>query len=316
MTGRNEPRICVVGSSNMDLISKIPRLPKMGETLVGSHFHMGCGGKGANQAAMAAKLGGSVTMVTKLGRDPMGETTLKNYKDLGIDTRFVMFDDERFSGVAPILVDDNGRNMIVIVPGANDGLSPQDVRRAADAIERADVLICQLEIPTETTLEALRIARSAGVKTIFNPAPAQPLSEELISLSDIIAPNETEAEIICEMPIHDVSQAEASASKLRAMGAAVVMITLGENGVLVADDDGTRQVPAVPTEAVDTTGAGDAFVGSLAYFLSLGITVDEAVRRSNVVAALSVRKVGTQVSFPTRSEVADSQRLLLPSRQG
>lgn len=305
MSSSKQPKICVVGSSNMDLISKIPRLPKMGETLVGSRFQMGCGGKGANQAVMAAKLGGNVTMVTKLGRDPMGDMTLKNYKDLGIDTQFVMFDDERFSGVAPILVDDEGRNMIVIVNGANDGLSPGDARAASKAIEEADVLICQLEIPVETTLEALLIARDAGVRTIFNPAPAQPLSPELIQVSDIVAPNETEAEIICEMEIADISQAEHAAAKIREMGAGVVIITLGENGVLVADSARARHVPVAYTRAVDTTGAGDAFVGSLAYFLGRDFPLDEAIRRSNAVAAISVQKVGTQVSFPTRNGVRD-----------
>lgn len=298
------PKICVVGSSNMDLISKIPRLPKMGETLVGHSFHMGCGGKGANQAVMAAKLGAQVTMVTKLGRDPLGEMTFKNYRDLGIDTAYIFFDEKRFSGVAPILVDDQGRNMIVIVPGANDGLSPEDARTAQKAILSADILICQLEVPIETTLEAFRIAKEGGVRTILNPAPAHPLPDELYKLSDIFAPNETETELLIGMPVKTLEEAEEAAKKLRQAGPETVIITLGEKGALLVDEEGTTHVPAVETDAVDTTGAGDAFIGSLAYFLAEGRPMRDAIRRANAVAAISVTKVGTQVSFPTREEVA------------
>ncbi len=298
-----EPKICVVGSSNMDLISKIPRLPKMGETLVGHYFHMGCGGKGANQAVMAARMGAQVTMVTRLGRDPLGEITLKNYQEMGIDTRYVFFDEERFSGVAPILVDDEGRNMIVIVPGANDGLSPEDARQAQEAILAADVVVCQLEVPIETTIEAFRIAKEGGVRTIFNPAPGQPLPGELLALSDIAAPNETETEIITGLSVETLEEAEVAAQKLREMGAEVAIITLGERGALLVDDQGATHVPAVETRAVDTTGAGDAFIGSLAYFLARGKALREAIERANAVAAISVTKVGTQVSFPWREEI-------------
>ncbi|CAG0974436.1 partial Bifunctional ribokinase/ribose-5-phosphate isomerase A, partial [Anaerolineae bacterium] len=162
-------KICVVGSSNMDLISKVPRLPKLGETMVGHSFHLGFGGKGANQAVMAAKLGARVTMMTKLGKDVFGEDTLRNYKAHGIDTTFVMFDPDHASGVAPIFVDDHAQNFIVIIPGANNALTPADVRGAARAILDASVLVCQLEIPVETTLEAFRIAKSGNVRTILNP---------------------------------------------------------------------------------------------------------------------------------------------------
>ncbi len=298
-----EPKICVVGSSNMDLISKIPRLPKMGETLVGHYFHMGCGGKGANQAVMAAKMGAQVTMVTRLGRDPLGEITLKNYQEMGIDTSYIFFDEERFSGVAPILVDDEGRNMIVIVPGANDGLSPEDARRAKEAILAADVVVCQLEVPIETTIEAFRIAKEGGVRTIFNPAPGRPLPAELLALSDIAAPNETETEIITGLSVETLEEAETAAQKLREMGTQIAIITLGERGALLVDDEGPTHVPAVETRAIDTTGAGDAFIGSLAYFLAQGKALREAIKRANAVAAISVTKVGTQVSFPWREEI-------------
>lgn len=301
---QTRPRICVVGSANMDLLSKVPRLPKLGETLVGHYFHMGCGGKGSNQAAMAARLGAEVTMVVKLGRDPLGEITFKNYQDLGIDTRYVFWDEEHFSGVAPIFVDDDGRNMIVIVPGANMALSPEDVRRASDAIQAADVVVCQLEIPVESTLEAFRIAKAAGIRTILNPAPATPIPDELLQLSDIAAPNETETELLTGVSVGTLEEAEVAARVLLARGPGAVIITLGERGALLLDDESVSHVPAVKVDAVDTTGAGDAFIGSLAYFLGEGRPLREAIERANAIAAVSVMKVGTQVSFPTRDEVA------------
>lgn len=207
------PKICVVGSSNIDLISRVPRLPKLGETIVGHSFHMGFGGKGANQAVMAARLGAQVTMVTKVGRDVFGEGTRRNYQEQGIATTYVM-DDERFSGVAPIFVDDSAQNFIVIIPGANLGLSPADARGAASVIKSADALICQLEVPVETTLEAFRVAKAKGVRTILNPAPAAPLPDELLRLTDLCVPNETEAEALTGQAVTTVTDAEAMAQAL------------------------------------------------------------------------------------------------------
>lgn len=297
-----KPRICVVGSCMIDLISRVPRLPKLGETLFGHEFHMGYGGKGANQAVMAAKLGAQVSMVTKLGRDVFGDGTLKNYQAQGIDTTHVLFDDTRFSGVAPIFVDDHAQNFIVIVPGANSGLTPADVRAARDVILAADILICQLEIPIETTLEAFRIAKSGSVRTILNPAPAAPLPDELLLLTDICAPNETETELLTGLPVNTLAEAEAAARKLLARGPKTVILTLGERGALVVDEHWVENIPAIPVSAIDPTGAGDAFVGSLAVFLGEGLAFADAIRRANAVAALSVTRVGTQVSFPLRQE--------------
>jgi ribokinase len=296
------PTICVVGSSNIDLISMVPRLPKLGETLVGHSFHMGYGGKGANQAVMAAKLGAQVTMVTRVGRDVFGEGTLKNYQEQGIDTTFVLFDELRFSGVAPIFVDDHAQNFIVIVPGANLGLSPADVHAAREVILSADVLVCQLEVPVETTLEAFRVARSGGVRTVLNPAPAARLPDELLQLTDICAPNETETELLTGQSVTTVAEAEAAARLLRARGPKVVILTLGERGALVVDGDAVEHVPAVSVAAVDPTGAGDAFIGSLAVYVADGLPLRDAVQRANAVAALSVTKIGTQVSFPQRAD--------------
>ncbi|HIQ05447.1 MAG TPA: ribokinase, partial [Anaerolineae bacterium] len=289
-----------------DLVSKVPRLPKMGETLIGHLFHMGYGGKGANQAVMAAKLGAAVTMITKVGRDVFGEGTVKNYQEQGIDTTWVMFDETRFSGVATILVDDSGRNMLVVVPGANMGLSPRDIQAARKVILEAEVLVCQLEVPVETTMEAFRIAREGGVMTILNPAPAGPIPNELLQLSDICAPNETETETLTGMTVGTLEEVEKAAQALLTRGPRSVIITLGERGALLVDhENGTVFEPAIEVDAVDTTGAGDAFIGSLAYFLAEGRSLREAVRRANAAAAISVTKIGTQVSFPTRDEILD-----------
>jgi ribokinase len=297
-----KPKICVVGSCMIDLISQVPRLPKLGETMFGHAFHMGYGGKGANQAVMAAKLGAQVTMVTKLGRDVFGEGTLKNFQEQGIDTKWVLFDDKLFSGVAPIFVDDNAKNFIVIVPGANSGLSPADAQAAREVILAADILICQLEILSETTLEALRIAKSGGVRTILNPAPAAKIPDEMLRLADIVAPNETETELLTGMAVATLEQAEAAARKLLECGAGNVILTLGERGALLVNKDTVESIPAIEVKAVDPTGAGDAFVGSLAAFLGEGYPMRDAIRRANVVAALSVTRIGTQVSFPQRAE--------------
>jgi ribokinase len=299
-----QPRICVVGAANLDLISYVPRLPRMGETLHGSRFHMGFGGKGANQAVMAAKLGARVTMITKLGRDIFGENTLKNFQSWGIDTRHVLFTDRAFSGVAPIAVDPEGHNAIIIVTGANDLLSEQEIEAARAQIAAAQVLVCQLEIPVGITLAAMRVARQEKVTTIFNPAPARPeLDAELYSLSDIFCPNESETELLTGMPVRSVREASAAAGVLLGRGAGKVILTLGENGSLLETGQESRHVPAIPVKALDSTGAGDAYVGSLAYFLAAGKPIAEAMRRANHIAAISVQSSGTQSSFPRASQL-------------
>jgi ribokinase len=301
----NAPRICMVGSCNIDLIARVPRLPAPGETLMGSTFQMGFGGKGANQAVMAARLGAQVAVVAKVGRDIFGENTLKNFTEQGIDTTYFMFDEERFSGVAPITVDEvTGQNSIVIVPGANDGLSPADVRAAHSAIEGAQALICQLEVPLESSLEAFRIARNAGVMTIFNPAPAAPLPAELLALTDLIAPNEVEAAMLTGVATDTLEGAEAAARVLQGRGVGTVLVTLGARGALLIE--GTNDpvfVAAEKVQAVDSTGAGDAFVGTLAYALAAGKPLRRATEIACAVATRSVLKTGTQTSFPYRAEV-------------
>jgi ribokinase len=295
-----QPKICVVGAANLDLISYVPRLPRMGETLHGTRFHMGYGGKGANQAVMAAKLGGEVAMVTKLGQDVFGENTLKNFQEWGVDTQHVLFTDQAFSGVAPIAVDSEGHNSIIIVTGANDLLTEAEIEAARPAIAAAQVVVCQLEIPLEITLAALRLARQEGVMTIFNPAPAQAsLPDELYRLSDIFCPNETETELLVGQPVETVAEAESAARVLLERGAGQVILTLGERGSLLVTAGDTSHVPVPSVKAMDSTGAGDAFVGSLAYFLASGKDVTEAMRRANHIAAISVQSS----SFPVAADL-------------
>lgn len=298
----SQPRICVVGSCMIDLISRVPRLPALGETLAGHSFHLGYGGKGANQATAAARLEASVSIVAKVGRDVFGEGTVQNLRANGIDTTFVFTDPQRSSGVAPIFVDDNAENFIVIVPGANDGLTSADVRAARDMIHGAQILCCQLEIPVEVTLEAFRIARGENVVTILNPAPAAPLPDELLALTDICVPNEIEVQMMTGRSAQTLKEAELAARELLRRGPQTVIVTLGSRGALIVRDGSSEHVPAVPVDAVDPTGAGDAFIGALAVFLAERCPMAEAVRWAGGVAALSVTRIGTQVSFPGRDE--------------
>jgi ribokinase len=300
----SKPKICVVGAANIDLISYVPRLPTLGETLHGSRFHMGFGGKGANQGVMAAKLGAEVVMITKLGQDMFGENTLKNFEKWGVGTEHIHFTDRAFSGVAPIAVDPQGNNSIIIVTGANDLLTEAEIEAARPAIADCQLLVCQLEIPPEVNLAALRVAREEGVTTIFNPAPAQPdLPNEFYQLSDIFCPNENETEMLTGQSVNTLEEAESAARALLDRGAGNVILTLGERGSLLVSADETTHVPAPQVKALDTTGAGDAFVGGLAYFLAGGKTMTEAMRRANHIAAVSVQASGTQTSFPIAEEL-------------
>ncbi|MEM7125022.1 MAG: ribokinase [Chloroflexota bacterium] len=298
-----KPQICVVGSSNIDLVTYAPRLPQLGESVFGTKFQIGFGGKGANQAVMAAKLGAEVLMVTKVGNDTFGRDTLENYRALGFDTRFVLTTDESFTGVAPIWVDgESGDNAIIVAAGANELLSPEDITRAKEQIAQTKMVVCQLECQLETSLAALKVGRDAGILTILNPAPArQELPDEAYQLSDIFCPNESETELLTGMPVETVEQATEAANVLRSRGAKTVILTLGERGSLLVNDDETTLIPTSPVRAIDTTGAGDAFVGSLSYFLAVGLPLPEAMARANQVAAISVQSPGTQLSYPERS---------------
>jgi len=305
------PRITVLGASNVDLVSYVPHLPAMGETLHGHRFQIGFGGKGANQAVMAARLGADVVMVTKLGRDIFGENTLENFRTCGIDTTHVSFTDAASTGVAPIAVDAQGNNAIIIVTGANDLLTSQELDAARSAIASGRALVCQLEIPLEVNLAALRMAREAAVMTIVNPAPARvDLPDELFRLSDVLCPNESETEILTGLPVATTEQAELAARRLLERGAKTVVLTLGARGALIVSGDQALFVPPVEVKAIDTTGAGDAFVGSMAFFLAFGTSLADAVRRASVIAAMSVQSPGTQTSFPRAADLPEG---LLPT---
>lgn len=300
-----QPKICVVGSSNIDLVTYAQRLPKLGETVTGTRFQTGFGGKGANQAVMAAKLGAKVTMITKVGDDSFGRDMLQNYEALGFDTNYVLVTSEAATGVAPIWVEESsGHNAIIVAAGANDLLTPQDIEAARAAISSAQILVCQWEVPLETTLAALRIAREQGVITIFNPAPVrEQLPDEAYELSDIISPNETETEMLTGLPVNSIEEATVAGQALLARGAGKVILTLGERGSLLVEPNGTTHVPTSVVKAIDTTGAGDSFVGSLSYFLAAGHPLPSAMERANRIASVSVQAHGTQTSFPARADL-------------
>jgi ribokinase len=299
------PSICVVGSTNIDLTFRTARLPKPGETFAGRGFQLGFGGKGANQAVMAARLDARVSMVTKIGRDVFGEQARRNFEDQGIDTTHVTTDAARPTGVAAILVDDAASNCIVVVAGANEALRAEDVRAAAEAIRSASILLCQLETPLEATLEAFRIAKEAGVRTLLNPAPAATLPDEVLRLTDLLVPNEPELGMLTGRKLASLDQVKAAAGELRGRGPKTVVATLGAQGALIVTEKEATHVPTSAVKAIDTTGAGDAFIGSLAVFLAEGRALAEAVRGANAVAAITVTRPGTQTSFPRRAEVQE-----------
>jgi ribokinase len=302
----------MAGSSNTDLIARVPRLPRLGECLTGSTFQVAHGGKGANQAVTAARLGAAVSVVTRLGRDVFGEDYVRHFRDEGIDTTFVSVDDGLPSGATLILVDEpTGLNTMAFTPGANGALSPADVHAAREAIVTADVLLCQLEIPVESTLEAFRIAgeaTGAGCLRVLNaaPVPGRPLPDELLRLADVLVANEEEAAFLSSSPVETVEEAVSASVGLAARWGVTTILTLGARGVLVATPDGrNRHQPVLQVQAVDTTGAGDAFVGSLAYLMAGGCGLDLAVERAADVATMTVLAAGAQPSFPTRARVRE-----------
>ena len=295
-----KPHIVVVGSANIDLTTFIDRMPRAGETIFGREFHLGFGGKGANQAVAARLCGARVSMVARVGDDLFGPATIRNFQARGIEAGHVMVTKGVSSGVAPIFVDDSGENRILVVKGANDRLTPADVDAASGLLQSADCIVLQLEVPIETVYHTLRFGRAHGVRTILNPAPGQPLDLAELAQADYVIPNETEAEAIGGMPVHNVPEARTCAESLVGRGLRRVIVTLGENGAICAGADGVRHVAAHRVTPVDTTGAGDAFIGSFACFLAGGCGESEAVERANVYAALSTLAVGTQSSFVSR----------------
>ena len=295
------PRIAVVGSANIDLTTFTDRFPKPGETIFGQRFDLGFGGKGANQAVAARLCGADVFMVARVGSDLFGPATIENFRKQGIDTTHVKQVEGLSSGVAPIFVEPNGQNRILVVKGANDALKPADIDAAAETLKAADCIVLQFETPLETVYYTIQFARRQGIRCILNPAPAQPV--DLIALKDLdyFVPNESEAEAISESPGRNVDDAKKCAKDLVTRGIRRVIITLGANGSLLASREGSEHVLPFAVNSVDSSGAGDAFIGSFAVFLAEGVPEREAVRRANLYAALSTTGVGTQKSFYDRA---------------
>jgi len=294
------PRIAVVGSANTDLITFSDAFPRPGETIFGQNFDLGFGGKGANQAIAARLCGAEVVMVARVGNDLFGEATIKNFASFGIDTTHVKILPGVPTGVAPIFVDPSGQNRIIVVKGANDRLLPADVDAAAAQLRGVDTIILQFEIPLETIYHTVRFARANNIRCIVNPAPALPADIGELAAADYFIPNETEAELIGGQPVRTIEEAVACANALLRKGFRKVVLTLGARGSLLADKSGAVHVAPYAVTAVDSTGAGDAFIGSLAVFLAEGVAEREAVSRANLYAGLSTTRVGTQKSFLKR----------------
>jgi ribokinase len=295
------PQIAVVGSLNMDLVLRAPRCALAGETLLGHDFATHPGGKGANQAVACARLGARVAMVGRLGDDGFAAQLRATLDQAGVDHSEVKTT-KGSSGIAMIVVEDNGQNRIMLAPGANGCLSAADVRHAAGTIANAALLICQLEVPLACVREAFALARAARVPILFNPAPAAVLDADLLDV-DYLVVNETEAALISGLPVGSRAEAECAAHRLRQAGSRCVLLTLGADGAIVADLAGTRHFPAFPTTVVDTTAAGDTFIGGTAAGLLEGMSIDEAVQLGMAASALCVSRAGAQPSIPLRSEI-------------
>ncbi|MDW8309728.1 MAG: ribokinase [Verrucomicrobiales bacterium] len=302
-----KPHIVVVGSSNTDLIVRVPRIPRPGETILGGRFTTAPGGKGANQAVAAARAGARVTLIARVGRDAFGSQALAGFVRDGIDVRFVRRDPDAPSGVALIFVAADGQNSIAVAGGANANLSVADVRRAQRAFAHARVLLLQLETPLPTVKAAAQLAARRGVRVVLNPAPARDLPDELLRRVSVLTPNEIEAAALSGVKVRDLASAEKAARRLLQRGVEAVIITLGARGALVSSAAGTERVKGFRVRAVDTTAAGDVFNGALAVALSEGRPLREAVRFANAAAAISVTRMGAQPSAPTRDEI---ERLL------
>ncbi len=295
--------ILVVGSSNTDMIVKTSRIPRPGETVIGGEFSTAAGGKGANQAVAAARAGGRVTFLARVGTDMFGDRAVEGFGRDGIDTGLVIRDSGARSGVALIFVDEGGENSIAVASGANARLSADDVSAAAEAIAAADMLLMQLEVPVDTVRAAAAIARDNGVPVILNPAPAAPLDDDLLSCVTVLTPNESEAELLTGIPMADGDGARRAAEELHRRGVETVLVTLGKRGVFVRTDDYSEIVPAFAVEPVDTTAAGDVFNGVLAVSLAEGMELVSAVRYACAAAALSVTTLGAQTSSPGRAMI-------------
>jgi ribokinase len=295
------PDILVVGSLNADLVVKTPRFPQPGETISGEDLQIIPGGKGANQAVAAARQGASVAMVGRVGKDSFGPELINNLKQNNVNTAHVQIDAQSATGTAVIMVDANGQNSIVLSPGGNGNVSPEDVTRVS--FSGHQLLLLQLEIPVDAVLSAAQRAKENGLRVLLNPAPARSLPDELVLLADFLLLNESELSLLTNQPVHDLPSAESAATKLIERGVQNVIVTLGSNGALVVTKDLTKHIPAYQVNVVDTTAAGDAFIGGFASTLLQDKSTEEAVRYGCACGALATTKFGAQPSLPARDEV-------------
>lgn len=299
-------KIVVIGSCNTDMVISMDHLPLPGETLIGGEFFMNSGGKGANQAVAAARLGGNVSFIAKVGNDPFGKRALEQYRAEGIDVKHILTDPEQPSGVALIMVDAQGENSIAVASGANAHLTTKDINNAKEILSRADIVLMQLETPINTVEHAANVAKRSGAKVILNPAPAQPLPESLLQNLYILIANETEAEFISGTQITDMDSVARAADILCDKGVEKVVITLGSRGAFVKERGNYHQIPGLKVKAVDATAAGDTFCGALCVALAEGKNLTEAVTFANRCAAVTVTRMGAQSSLPYRSEIEEA----------
>jgi ribokinase len=298
-----KPRIVVVGSTNLDMVVKAARIPRPGETVLGGRFTTSPGGKGANQAVAAARLGADVTFVARVGSDPIGREAVEQFRREGIRTDYLIEDSAEAHGVALILVDEQGENAIAVAPGANARLSPEDVDRAEPAFAACDGVLLQLEVPLAAVDRAVALAKKHGKRVMLNPAPYMAVPNALLSRVDVLTPNETEAEMLLGGGEAGLGGIANTAGELLRKGVGCVIVTLGREGVFVVTPEGEYHLPGKHVKAVDTTAAGDAFSGALAVWLAEGLEFREAVRRAIAASALSVTRMGAQASLPTRAEL-------------
>lgn len=303
-------KLVVIGSSNTDMIIQVPELPRPGETVLGGAFNTAPGGKGANQAVAAARAGGDVSLIACVGKDMFGEQALAGFAEAGINTQHCVIDEDAPSGIAQIVVSSSGENSIAVASGANARLSPRHLDAARPLISAAAVVVLQLETPVVTVVHAAQLAAQANSVVILNPAPAQALPDELYPLLSLITPNETEAELLTGISVHDETSAAQAADILHTRGVDTVMITRGRQGVFLSQSDASgetrrQQFPAFGVTAVDTTAAGDVFNGCLAVALTEGQVIDAAIDFAQGAAAISVQTLGAQTSAPERHVIVD-----------
>ncbi len=297
------PGILVLGSLNLDIVLRMPRMPLAGETLASEHSATFHGGKGANQAVACARMGARVAMLGRLGDDPAAAMLRAGLTQEQIDERAVLATPDTASGTAVIILTPDGQNRILLIAGANARLSPDDVAAHGMLIDTAGLLVCQLEVPLETVTAAVERAAAEGVKVLLNPAPARALPPELLARIDYLIPNETEATLLTGITVFGPESATRAAQALRGQGVGTVVITLGGAGILIADGDGCRHLPALPANVVDTTAAGDSFIGGFATGLVEGLHTDAAARLGLAAARLCVSREGAQAALPRREEL-------------